>query len=147
MANRSACKESLNCVYYCEIRCNLINVWFSQLVYLIFRVNLKPTDFKDNQILSRPIDSYEKHRATFQLNKTGRISLFFRYPYYLPLYQYYYDNNYYYCLCPSPQQKFALRKVNYLKLLLFLYDGNLTFINFVFHLHSDTASTTCPFTN
>ncbi|XP_068728623.1 uncharacterized protein [Montipora capricornis] len=43
------------------------------------RINLTPTDFKDNQMLARPLDSYEKHRATFHLNKTGRISLFFRF--------------------------------------------------------------------
>lgn len=43
------------------------------------RGNLTPTDFKHNQILDRPLDSYKKHRATFHLPRNGRISLFFRF--------------------------------------------------------------------
>ena len=87
MANQDA--RNLSIVFIIvkyNIICMFIKFLISQVVYPIFRINLKPTDFKDNQILSRPIDSYEKHRATFQLNKTGRISLFFRYQYYSPLY-------------------------------------------------------------
>ncbi|XP_029189263.1 uncharacterized protein LOC114956352 [Acropora millepora] len=71
--------EGLNATVLDNFSLFVINSAKARNLQLRKRINLRPTDFKDNQILSHPIDSYEKHRATFQLNKTGRISLFFRY--------------------------------------------------------------------